>query len=46
MGQVDNEGNVSLKIAIVKLLSKMALREHGEALMEIICVMEKVSITL
>lgn len=46
MGQVDKEGNVPLKTAIIRQLVKMALREHGDVAMEIIRVMEKVSKTL
>lgn len=46
LGQVDKEGNVSLKTAIIRQLAKMALREHGDEAMEIILIMEKVSITL
>lgn len=46
MGHVDEEGNVSLKTAIIRQLVKMALREHGDVAMEVIRVMEKVSITI
>ncbi|KAK3852846.1 hypothetical protein Pcinc_040582 [Petrolisthes cinctipes] len=41
MGQVDKEGNVSLKIAIVRQLVKMALQEHGNEAMEIVHILEK-----